>query len=463
MSTGSGKSAQIAELTQSAIEKNNRVIIILPRRSLVNQLSKSFIEWDINHGIIMSGHSTFSQPSVQIVSIDTYMNRYYSGKLDLISAQVLIIDELQLQFSEKKLEIFKMYKMVIAFSATPIAPKKQALSLFYDDIVETISMDELIKQNYLTPLRYFAAPSQDLTAVKLDADGDYRESQLDKVMNQPKLVGDIFQNWLRITGGTKPTVIFCSSRDHALALTHEFNSHGYRFEYIDCKTSDENREEIFKKIETGEALGICNYSIIGVGIDIPCLEVCVLARPTRLISVYLQCVGRVTRLFKGKTHGIVIDHAGIIEKLGLPTDKVYWTLDGGGKSVEEVAEQKKQESKEPKDIICPKCQYVYRLRHTCPQCGFEVIGKGKSLPVHQANLEEITKKVKPEDKSRWYSELLGYVRRQGKSDSMALAIFKSKFNEWPYNKRAIRPTEPSQDILNYIKSRNIAYIKGKNK
>jgi DNA repair protein RadD len=347
--------------------------------------------------------------------------------------------------------------MVVGFSATPIAPKKQALSLFYDDIVETISMAELIEQGYLSPLRYYAAPAPDTSKVKLDADGDFRESQLDGIMNKPKLVGDIFENWLRITFGAKPTVIFCSSRNHALALTHEFNSHGYNFLYVDCLTSDENREIIFNKIATGEALGICNYSIIGVGIDIPNLEVCVLARPTKLISTYLQCVGRVTRLCAGKTEGIVIDHAGIIENIGLPTDKFNWTLDGDGDSIEERALKEKQEAKEPKEIICPQCQYVYKLRHTCPKCGYESIAKGQPLPVHQAELVEL--KAKPIDKARWYSELLGYSRRHGKSDSYALALFRQKFNEWPYNKRSIRPTDPGQEVLGYIKYSQIAFAK----
>jgi DNA repair protein RadD len=457
MSTGSGKSVMLADLTLSALAKLRRVIIVLPRRSLVNQLSRSFVEWDINHGIVMNGHSRFTQPAVQIVSIDTYMSRFNAGRMDLIGADVLIIDELQLQFSAKKLEMFKNYKMVVGFSATPMAPKKQALSLFYDDIVETISMQELMDQGYLSPLRYYAAPAPDMSKVKLDADGDYMESQLDGIMNKPKLVGDVLKNWLRITEGNKPTVIFCSSRDHALALTHEFNSHGYKFEYIDCQTSDGNREIIFNKIATGEALGICNFSIVGVGIDIPNLEVCVLARPTKLISVYLQCVGRVTRRCDGKTEGIVIDHAGIIENIGLPTDKFDWTLDGDDESIEERALKEKQENKEPKEIICPACHYVYKQRHTCPKCGYEAIALGKPLPVHQAELVEV--KHKPIDKARWYSELLGYSRRHGKSDSYALALFKQKFNEWPYNKLAIRPTEPSQEIIGYVKHCQIAYAK----
>ena len=56
--TGSGKSIMIGELVASLLEKKSgtqRVVIVLPRRSLVKQLSDSFTGWGINHGVVMSG------------------------------------------------------------------------------------------------------------------------------------------------------------------------------------------------------------------------------------------------------------------------------------------------------------------------------------------------------------------------------------------------------------------------
>jgi DNA repair protein RadD len=458
IATGAGKSAMIADLAVNATKKMKRVMIVLPRRSLVTQLSDSFLAWGINHGIVMAGHQRFTMPMVQIVSIDTYMSRFNNGRMNLISADLLIIDEMHLQFTPKKLQMFANYPFVIGFSATPIAPKKQSLGLFWEHIVETVSMQDLMDQGYLTPLRYFAKPDIDLSGLKTGADGDYLESQLEDAMDKPQLVGDIFKNWSRIAAG-KPTVIFASSQAHARHLCDEFNNHGWRFEYVDCTFADDERQAIFQRVRSGKTTGICNVGIVSVGIDIPNLECCVLARPTKLISVYLQCVGRVTRLFTGKEFGIVIDHAGIIEKIGLPTDVFEWSLDGA-ETVEERAKKQKEERKEPKEIICKVCNTVFKSRRSCPGCGHEFVPKGEAIPVHQAELKEITAKPKPLEKSQFYAELLGYCRQVGKGDNYALAMFKQKYGEWPYKKKSIQPAEPSNDVLGFIKSRQIAWAKG---
>lgn len=446
MATGSGKSIKIAELTKNAVEKMKTVIIILPRRSLVDQLSKSFADWGINHGVIMSKRERFSMPMVQIVSIDTYMSRIASGKMDILKADLLILDEMHLQFTSKKLEVFRNYPFVVAFSATPIAPRKQALGDFYDCIVETISMKELMLQGFLVKLRYFADPTIDLSGIRLNSQGDYLDSDLSDVMDKPDLVGDIYKNWLRIASG-KPTVIFTSSQSHALHLTQEFCSHGWTFEYVDCETSDEDRKLIFDRVRTGEAIGICNVGIVSVGIDIPNLEVCVLARPTKSIANYHQCVGRVTRPYPGKTEGLVIDHAGIIEKLGFAEDPTHWTLEG--KTVEELTLKDKQERKEPKEIICKQCNYVFKARRDCPKCGFSMVKKGEPIPCYEAELKEVKEKYTGEQKEKWYREMLGYCRRYNKKDGYAFYQYISKFGVEPKWKKIAE--QPSQEIFDWVK------------
>lgn len=462
MATGSGKSAQIADLTLRCLNKNprNSVLIVLPRRSLVLQLSQSFHEWGINNGVIMSGIRPFYMPRVQIASIDTYLARVNNGRMEHLDASLLIIDEMHLQFTPKKLEIFARYPMVVGYSATPIAPRGQSLGIFWQDIIETITFSELIEQGWLTPLRYFAAPDIDLSGIDTDADGDWRESQLGDAMDKPELVGDIYKNWQRIACG-KSTVIFASSQAHARHLCDEFNSHGWRFEYVDCTFSDDDRQAIFSRLRRGDSIGVVNVGIVSTGIDIPNLECCVLARPTKLISIYLQCVGRVTRLFKGKTHGIIIDHAGIIERIGLPTDDFEWSLDGR-ESVEERARKAKEERKEPKEITCRECGYVFKSSRICPSCGYQSIKKGEPVPVHEADLQEIVvTKPKPAEKASFYAQLLHYSRTKGYSDGWADHVFREKFGSWPHKKRGVIPEQPGSEVMGFIRHVQIKRAKGR--
>ena len=454
--TGSGKSIMIGELVASLLEKKSgtqRVVIVLPRRSLVKQLSDSFTGWGINHGVVMSGVKPFLMPRCQIASIDTYTARLVSGSLKFIEGDCLIVDEMHLQFSPKKLALFSKYPFVIGFSATPVAPNKQSLGDFYDAIVETVTLKQLTKEKYLSPLKYFARPDIDLSSLKLGKDGDWRESQLGEVMDKPKLVGDIFENWKRLAVN-KSTVIFASSQSHARHLCDEFNGHGYSAEYVDCDTPDEQRQELFDRVRAGKTKVIVNVGIVSVGIDIPNLECVVLARPTRKIAMYLQCIGRITRIFAGKEYGIVIDHAGIVERLGFATDDFQWSLDGK-ESVEDRNKKTKEEKKEPKDIICGDCGTVFRSRRDCPNCGYESIQKGAPIPVHQAELKELVKKPAPAVKADWYAQFLYISRSKGYKDGWAANKFMEKFSEWPHKKNGVMPIPPTPEVLGFMQHLNI--------
>ena len=463
MSTGSGKSVMMADLTMKAREKDKSVVIVLPRRSLVIQLSESFNNYGINHGVVMAGIRPYSSPRVQIVSIDTYKMRLAKGCIELLKADLLIIDEAHMQFTEKNLAIFDTYEYVVGFTATPVAPKGQSLGLFYKDIVESISFRQLVELGFLTPLRYFADPNIDLSKVRTDRTGDWRERDLGDAMDKPKLIGDIYDNWYRICAG-KPTVVFASSQSHARHLCSVFNDNGFQFEYMDCNTSDEERQDIFARVRSGQTIGICNVGIVSVGIDIPNLEVCVLARPTKLVNVYLQCVGRVTRKSANKPFSYVIDHAGIIERLGFADDEFAWSLDGK-ESVEDRMLAKKKEKKEPKEIICGNCHYVFTSMRNCPECGFGMIAKDKGVPTHKADLKEVKKVTKHSlgiDPALFYGELLGWCVTNGKNRKYALAIYRHLYGKWP--EHHIAPIfETSKTTLDYIKHRQIAYAKSQRK
>jgi superfamily II DNA or RNA helicase len=471
--TGFGKSVTIAAIVKAALEKNKCVNIVLPRRSLVNQLSKSFKKYDIPHGVVMSRVKPSLGYRCQIISIDTYQNRLKKEKMEFIKADILLIDEAHEQFSPQKIELFEKYPLVIAFSATPVAPRRKSLGIFYETIRESISMQELIDLGFLVPLKYYAPTDFHPENIPIDLDGEYSEQHLsDYVDSKLKddegrriLVGDIITNWFKLAKDRK-TVVFCASQSHALYVCNEFIKHGVKAAYIDCNTPDDEREQIFHGVENGDIQVICNYSIISMGIDIPILSCVVIARATKLLTKYLQWVGRITRPCpdRGKVDGIVIDHCGVVLSLGYAEDKQYWSLDGK-ETPEERKKKAKEEAKEPKEIKCKNCNTVFKSRRICPACHFEMVSEGAPIPVHQADMEEVKKtdKKKPEpDKHLWYAQFLHYARSKGHKDEWAAYKYKEKFKEWPINKN-VTPIEPGKDVLGFIKHLQIKKAYGKRK
>ena len=63
------------------------------------------------------------------------------------------------------------------------------------------------------------------------------------------------------------------------------------------------------------------------GIDIPEIECIIIDRPTRLLNLWIQMVGRGARIAKGKKDFWLIDHCGLAHNFGIPlSDNVEWSL-----------------------------------------------------------------------------------------------------------------------------------------
>lgn len=459
---GAGKTLISAEIARLAKEKFNRSLFVAPRRQLVYQAVDKFSRLGLSTGIIMAGESRFNQPLVQCGSIDTLTARISRGSMKHPDATIVMADEAHAQFSRARLDFLNHYSIVLGITATPALANGKGMGSFYTDIVEGPTMAEMVSNGYLVPMRYYGADGPDIAQVKLDADGDFQEKSLAEASDKPELIGSIYKNYKRLAGD-RTTLIFSVNRKHGLHIYNEFKSHGEAVEYIDAHTPTEERQEMEKRVESGETKIIVNISVMSFGTDWPRISCIIIARVTRNISSWIQMVGRGSRLHETKDDCIVIYHGHNFEELGPIDAPIEWSLDDKT-TIRERRQKAQKDNKEPKDITCKACGHIFRLSRTCPRCQTEMVSKGAAIPYHEADLIEInTKKVQPADKSRWYSELLGYSRRQGKADSFALALFKNKFSEWPYNKKSIKPTEPSQEVLSYIKSRQIAWSKSKAK
>lgn len=464
-STGSGKSRVMASIARDALDKGRSVEVILPRKSLVCQLSRSFSELGIVNTVLMGDEPYYSQARCKIISIHTYLARLRSGKIGFIGSDLLMLDEQQLMHTPSMVELFNKYKTVVAFTATPTAKKRFPLSKLYTEIVEAISMQELTDMGYLVPLRYFAPADFHPENVRTDVDGEYLSGALNNYIDgmlkndegKAMLVGDIYANWLKLASD-RQTVIFCKTQAHASAVCDEFNGNGVKSLYVDCHTSDDEREFIFEQIENKSAQVIVNCSIVSVGVDIPVLSCAVLATPDRKLDKYLQKIGRLTRPDpdSGKVDAVVIDHCGCVARLGMATDVHIWSLDGK-ETVEELTKKAKEEKNEAKEVTCRDCSTVYKGQRKCPECGLESIQAGETIPCHEAELKEV--KSTPMDKRDFYAQLLGYCKEKGKNDSYALAMFRNKYGAWPHAKKSVQPISPGQEVLNYIRSRQIAYSK----
>lgn len=332
----------------------------------MDQASQRLFRENVPHGVLMNGHwNKKPYEPVQVCSIDTLIARGLRPEADLI-----IIDEAHMAGSEGYKTFLSDYPdaYMVPVTATPYVDS--GLRHLADTIVHPIKMLELVELGYLVKFRYFAPSGPDLSGVRVsNVTKDFVNDELETAMSKGSLTGDIIKHWKELALN-RPTIVFAVNIHHSQMLTEKFKQAGIACEHCDADTTDKERQEIIDRLQSGETKVVCNVGILCTGVDIPCVSAIVNARPTKSLNLYIQQSGRGTRPFNGKNDCLILDHAGNIERHGLPTDEPDVDLDG--KQVGTTGKSTK---------TCPRCFCVYR-GVGCPECDF-VPEPTASLPIEE--------------------------------------------------------------------------------
>ena len=167
------------------------------------------------------------------------------------------------------------------------------------------------------------------------------------------------------------------------------------------------------------------------------------------------------RTHPNKTFGVWLDHSGNYLRFQDDWDELY---SDGVKTLKEGGEKAKKEptEKEKKESKCPKCQALWTSKtDTCDNCGHVRVRLNTvvNIPGELLELQAANKKLQITPQ-QLYSQLLYYARLKGKKDGWAYHKVKEKFGKFPRGLDA-KVEPPTQETLNWIKSRAIAFAKGK--
>ena len=464
--TGSGKTVMAAALVKAFVEKGRKVLFLAHRRELIIQTSDKLNDFEVRHGVIMANHKKENSfATVQVASIDTLKARAITkNKMDLPIADLIIIDEAHRSLSNTYIKLINLYSksLIVGLTATPIRSDGVGLGSIYSHMVKAPGIKELTRLGSLIEAVYYSPSIPDLKGIGLIA-GDYNAKELSGRMNLPKLVGDVVRTWKHIGNG-KQTLVFASSVKHSKNLCETFIDSGVSAAHLDGQTPTKERVQILKDFDTGKVTVICNCMVLTEGFDAPKAQVCVLARPTRSLGLYIQMVGRVLRPHPTKDKAIIIDHSGAVYTNGFATDDHNWILTSGKAKENERTEPAEREKS---TLICEGCFRTFSGSNICPGCG--KIHKSKSSYVEFIDAElglvnKKTKKVERKErygenfKREFYQQLLGYTVIKGYNDNWANYKYKERFDSFPQFKDAVAE-KPNKETMSYIKHLQIKWAK----
>jgi len=465
--TGSGKTTMGEDMIRRAVAKGGRVLFIANRKQLVRQASEHLTRAGIEHGILQAENTRHLGAKVLVCSIDTVARRGIPDDIALI-----VIDEAHAVAGSAKYKrlLFKYNRVpVVGLSATPFSPGLgrhygELKGALFQEMVVAATIRELIDLGFLVDCDVFAPAVPDLTGVKsqrgMGGEFDYNEKQLAEAVDKPALIGDIVVHWKKHAAG-KPTVVFATNIAHSQHIVAEFQRSGIAACHIDYHADDDERKAILDGFNEGRFAVLSNSALLAEGWDAPHAEVMILARPTRSLIRFIQMAGRVLRPYPGKERALILDHSGTVLRLGFPTDDLPLELDDGSGGASKTQKQERKVS-EPKP--CPSCKFVRPAGvHVCPKCGFAP-ARQSDVEVEDGELVKLDRRkpIHKETGQHIYSQLLGYAQSKNYKRGWAFHKYEDLMGRKPSGLRQVA-AKPTQEILNWIKSRQIAASKARDK
>lgn len=359
--TGSGKTIMFSYMAKQAFENNKRILILTDRKELFSQSSGSLVRIGLHCNEIKPNTKVNFIHNLYVGMVQTVMRRISKPEYqELIrSMDLIVIDEAHKAIFDPLFQFVSDKTFVIGATATPHREGKQdSLEKFYDEIVQVIDTPDLIIKGKLSPVKTYGV-KVDLSGIKTKG-GDYDERSMAEKFSEIKLFHGVYDNYMRICPGKK-AIVFAPNVESSRELVKDWKTERLPIEHVDCYMTDIERKSIIDWFTNTDGAIISNYGILTTGFDVPNIEVVILYRATKSLPLFLQMVGRGSRISENKKHFTLLDFGNNVKTHNYWEHPRRWSL-------------KKKEKKEGAAPIkeCPKCNYLlYASIMICPECGHE--------------------------------------------------------------------------------------------
>ena len=365
LSTGGGKTVIFTELV---VQLNAKTLILVDSIDLVNQTVDTFKKQGVDVGCVLAGAKKIPDNLIIVAMVKSLWNR--KSKLPIFD--YCIVDECHIWEFNKLFPYLKDCK-IIGFTATPdrlkryklndLQSAKETMSDVYDDIICGKSISWLMDHGYLVRekneyIEFDASP------LKTDASGEFTASSLKEVFQSEDYKKALRQTFDKLCNGKK-TLLFTSSTETNAIYAELFKDKNVK-NYDSVNNLPSERAEIITWFKNTPDALLINTGCFTKGFDVEDVEVILMARATKSLSLWIQIAGRGAR----------------------PTNKIekpFFTLiDGGNNNKEHQIFSFERDwnkifyDQKIKNILediqeCEECGFTFTKKDKfCPNCGAEV-------------------------------------------------------------------------------------------
>lgn len=324
--TGGGKTVVFSEIAKRYTERTGKKVVVLTHRiELSVQTSRMLTGFGVHNKIINSEVKELKDQDEYkcfVAMVETLNNRLQEEKVEINNIGLVIIDEAHYNSFRKLFKYFEK-STILGVTATPLSSNiKLPMKDNYQKLIVGESIGSLIKKNFLAKANMYNYDVS-LQSLKLGISGDYTVKSSDELYSNQSMLGKLTTAYTEIAKGKK-TLIFNNGINTSRYVYETFKKAGYNIRHLDNKNTASERREILKWFsETPDAI-LTSVSILTTGFDEPTVEVIILNRATRSLTLYFQMIGRGSRVLPHKKEFSVVDLGNNIARFGLWDAPVDW-------------------------------------------------------------------------------------------------------------------------------------------
>ena len=310
--TASGKSLMIYSIVRYYVDKGQKILLVVPTTSLVEQMYKDFEDygWDSESYChkIYSGREKTNEHSV---TITTWQSIYKLERSFFEDYNVIIGDEAHLFKSKSLIQIMtKLHHAKYRFGFTGTLDGTQThkwvLEGLFGPSYKVTRTDELMKQGHLSQL--------DIQCIVLKHSPqkfDVYEDEIQYLISHEQRNRFITNLTLDLKGNT--LVLYSRVETHGAILYENINKNKQsdrKVFFIHGGVNAEERELVREITEKEKnAIIVASYGTFSTGINIKNLHNVIFASPSKSRIRNLQSIGRVLRKGDNKSQAVLYDIA----------------------------------------------------------------------------------------------------------------------------------------------------------
>lgn len=275
-------------------------------------------------GIVKAEQFDISK-DITIASVQTLHRRLHLIPSDYFDC--IVIDEAHLAMAQSWQKFVNYFtpKLLLGLTATPFRADGMSLGNLFDEIVFERDIKFGIDNGYLCEINAIRIKTEiSLDSVRTTA-GELNSKDL-RIIDNSVRNQLIVDSYVKYASG-RQAIVFCVDVEHCQNVYQKFLDNNISTTFV---VGDEkicpNRKERIADFKSGKFLVINNVNVLVAGFDHPEASCCIMARPTKSLTSYLQAVGRITRLKKSYKDAIVLD---IVDNTSRHQLINTWTLDKG--------------------------------------------------------------------------------------------------------------------------------------